>query len=107
MIGRSAVQGHCQDARNRRLPDAAMPAEDVAMRDALLLNCVLERARHVLLPDNVGKTLRTVLSREDLVAHRNLDYKPRAAGGIAPVRSRLQIVAIRIIFLRPYDLMWR
>jgi hypothetical protein len=46
-----------------------MTAEDVAVRDALLRDCVLQSARYVLLPDHVGKALRTIFSSENLIAH--------------------------------------
>ena len=39
-----------------------MSAEDVSVRDALLLDGVLQRAGDVFLPDDVGKLLRTILA---------------------------------------------
>ena len=48
-----AIQGHGQNASNRRFADAAMSAEDIAVRDALLLDGVLQRAGDMVLPDNV------------------------------------------------------
>jgi hypothetical protein len=39
------------------------------VRDALLLNGVLERAGDVLLANHLRKTLGTVFTRQNLVAH--------------------------------------
>src|SRR5216684_5911195 len=72
--GRAAVERHGQNAGNRGLADTPVTAEDIAVRDALLLNGVFQGAGHVLLPDHLGKPLRTVFSRQYLIAHRNLDY---------------------------------
>src|SRR5690348_169217 len=69
MVGGAAVERHGQNARDGRLPYAAMAAEDVPMRDTLLGNCILQRARDVLLPDDIRKALRTILTGEDLIAH--------------------------------------
>ena len=69
LVGRAAVQRHGQDARDRRLADAAMSAEDVAVRDALLRDGILQRAGDVFLADHVGEFLRPVFARQDLVAH--------------------------------------
>jgi len=68
---RAAVQRHCQDARDRRLADSAMAAEDIAVRDALLRDRILQGAGDMLLADDVGEFLRPVFARQDLVAHRN------------------------------------
>jgi len=59
----AAVQAHGQDAGNSRLPDATMSAEDIAVGDALLFDGIFEGARNVLLPDHIGKCLRTILTR--------------------------------------------
>ena len=68
---RPAVQSHGQDAGDGRLSDSPMPAEDVAVGDALLRNRILQGARDVFLADNVGEFLRTIFARQDLIAHRN------------------------------------
>ena len=39
------------------------------MREAVLLDRVLERARDVRLPDEIVERLRTIFSRENLIAH--------------------------------------
>ena len=46
-----------------------MSAENVAVRDPLLLDGVLERAGYVVLPDDFRELLRTVFSGKNLVAH--------------------------------------
>ena len=69
MVRRPAVQRHRQNARHGSLSDAPVPAENVSMGGAPLLNGVLERAGDVFLPDHLGEFLGTVLARQDLVAH--------------------------------------
>jgi hypothetical protein len=46
-----------------------MPAEDVTVSGAALLDRILQSASDVLLPDNFRELLRTVFSGKDLVAH--------------------------------------
>src|SRR6266481_2013855 len=65
----AAVQGHGQDTGNGRLSNTAMAAENIAVRDALLLNGVFKSARDVVLPDHIRKSLGTVFTRKDLIAH--------------------------------------
>ncbi len=48
-----------------------MAAEDIAVRDALLRDGILQGAGDVFLTDDVGEFLRPVFARQDLVAHRN------------------------------------
>ncbi len=75
MIFGPAVERHGQDARDSGFADAAVSAEDVAMRDAPLLNGILQGTGDVLLPDDVGEFLRSILAGEDLVTHeRRFDY---------------------------------
>ena len=63
LIGRAAIQCHGQNARHRGFADAAVPAEDVAMRDPLLRDGVFQCAGDMLLPDDFIKTLGPVLAR--------------------------------------------
>src|SRR2546426_4174604 len=75
LIRGPAIQSHGQNARHRRFPNPAVPAKDVAVRRPPLLNGILERAGNMLLPDYLGKFLRTVLTRQDLIAHGGtVDY---------------------------------
>ena len=69
MIGRTAIQRHRQNARHRGFPNAAMPAKNVAVSHAVLLNGIFQRASDMLLPDHVGEALRTVFAGQDRVAH--------------------------------------
>ena len=48
-----------------------MAAEDIAVRNALLRDRILQGAGNVFLADNVGEILWPVFARQDLVAHRN------------------------------------
>jgi hypothetical protein len=45
------------------------------VRNALLLDGVLERTRDVVLPNDVSKLLWPVFAGEDLIAHGKDDYK--------------------------------
>ena len=66
---RPAVQRHGHNARDGGLADAAMPREDVAVRDAVLRERIQQRARDVVLAGNVGKALRTVFPGQNLITH--------------------------------------
>ena len=48
-----------------------MAAEDIAMRDAVLRDRVLQGTGNVFLADDVGEFLRPVFARQDLIAHAN------------------------------------
>ena len=67
--GVSAVQRHRQDARDGRLADAAMAAEDVAVRDAALAEGVHQGAGDMVLPGDIGEELGTVFAGEYEVCH--------------------------------------
>ena len=69
MVLRLAIQRHRQNARDGGLADPAMSAEDVAVRDASLLDGVLQGAGDVVLPDHVGEFLWPVFARENLITH--------------------------------------
>src|SRR5437868_9381969 len=59
-----------------------MPTEDVAVRDSLLRNRILQRASHRILPDDIYKLLWPVFSGENLITHggTEFDYTYRKAG---------------------------
>ena len=80
----AAVESHRQDAGHRGLADSAMSAEDVPVRNALLLNGVLERPGDVLLADDVGKFLRAIFAGQDLVTHEEF---PIIQSGKRPFRT--------------------
>ena len=61
-----AVQPARQDARGRRLADAARTREDERLRDAVGGNRVLQRLRDAALADDVIEPLRTPLAGNDL-----------------------------------------
>ena len=69
MIFGAAIQGHGQNAGDGGLADAAVAAEDIAVRDAFLRDGVLEGAGDVLLSDDLGEFLRTVFAGQDGVTH--------------------------------------
>ena len=56
-----AVERLGEDARGARLPGAARPGEDVGVGDLVGLDRVAQRARHVVLADELGEGLRAVL----------------------------------------------
>ena len=59
----AAIQGHGQNAGNGGFADAPVPAEDITMRNPLLIDGILEGTGHVFLPNHLRKTLRPVLAR--------------------------------------------
>ena len=69
MVLRLAIQRHGQNARDGGFADAAVSAEDVAVRDTLLLDGVLQGAGDVVLPDDFGELLWPVFAGKNLVAH--------------------------------------
>ena len=58
----AAVQGHGQDAGDGGFADAAMAAEDVAVRDAVLGERIHQGHGDVVLSDDVGEALGTVFA---------------------------------------------
>ena len=64
-----AVERLRQDARRRSFPDAARPDKKISVREAVLLDRVLERARDMCLPDQIVERLRPIFPRENLIAH--------------------------------------
>jgi hypothetical protein len=58
----AAVQRLGHDAGDGGFTDAAMPGEDVAVRDAVLGERIHQGMSDVVLASNVGKTLRTIFS---------------------------------------------
>ena len=59
-----------QDARRAGLADAARAGEQEGVVDAVLGDGVRQRARDVLLADQLREALRPVLARQDQVRHR-------------------------------------
>ena len=64
-----AVERLGEDAGDGGFADAAMPGKDIAVGDAVLGQSVQQRPRDVVLAGNVGETLRTVFSGQNLVTH--------------------------------------
>ena len=71
MIGRSvhAIERLGQDARRRGLADAARSDKQVGMREPVLLDRILERARDVRLSDEIVERLRSIFAGKNLIAH--------------------------------------
>ena len=65
----NAVERLGQNARGRGLPDPARADKKIGVREAILLDGILQRARDVLLPDEIVERLRPIFPRENLVAH--------------------------------------
>src|SRR5262249_15019889 len=63
LVGVLAVEALRQDAGGTGLPDAAGAGEEVRVCDAAGFECVFERTRNVLLPDQFGELLRAVAPR--------------------------------------------
>jgi hypothetical protein len=67
---RLAVEALGEDARERRLADAARAGEEIGVVQALRVERVAQRAHDVLLPDQAREILGAPLARKYLVAHR-------------------------------------
>src|SRR5271165_273825 len=65
----AAVQSHGQNAGDGGFANAAMSGKDVPVGKPVLRQGVDERARDMVLAGNVREALRTVFSRQNLVAH--------------------------------------
>ena len=68
-IARAAVQCHGENPRDRGFSDTTVPTKDVAVRHALLSDCVLQSAGYVVLANDIGKALWPVFSGENLITH--------------------------------------
>ena len=69
LVRRAAVQRHGQDTSDRGFADASVATKNVPMSGPLLLDGVFQGPGNMFLPDDLGEFLRTVLTRQDLVAH--------------------------------------
>lgn len=70
-----AVERLGEDARERGLARAARTAEQVGVRDAAGCDGIGQRARDMLLTDNVREALRAVFAGDDLIRHEKLGIK--------------------------------
>ena len=77
-----AVQAAGQNARDGGFAGAALAGEDIAVRDPLLRDRVLEGGPDVLLADQLREGLRPVLSGDDLVHEIASDRMACANGRI-------------------------
>ena len=70
-----------QDARGRRLADAAGSGEHERLRQAAARERIAQGARHRLLPDDIVEALRAPFPRDHLVRHRDLfgNYRVKTA----------------------------
>src|SRR5262245_2349104 len=64
-----AIQALGEDARERRLADAARPGEEISVVQSLLLKSMPQRAHHMLLADQTVEVPRPPLPRKYLIAH--------------------------------------
>ena len=63
----SAVQRLRKNPARARLPRPTRPDKQIRMRQSVLRDRISQRPNHMILPENVLKRLRSVLSRENLV----------------------------------------
>src|SRR5690606_1980303 len=71
-----AIEALGEDARDGGLAGPSRSAEQVRVRDAVLLDGMSERAGDVLLPDHIAEALRPVFACDDLVRHERLKPVP-------------------------------
>ncbi len=88
-----AVERLGQNARRGCFAHAARAGKNVGVRHASGLNGIGERARDVLLADNVGKRLRPPFSRDDLVAH-TVEAEVSKILAISPRPQRISLCAL-------------
>src|SRR5262249_8671546 len=77
-----AVQRAREDARRRRLADAARAGEDERVGEAPARQRVAQRARDGRLADDVVETLRAPLAGEDLIGHTKTQLKRGCSDGL-------------------------
>ena len=63
----NAIQASRQDSSDSGFSGAALAGKDVAVRQPVALDCIGECLLNVLLSDELGKILGTILSGDDLV----------------------------------------
>ena len=72
-----AIQGHGQNAGDGGFSNSAMPAENVTVSDALLLQRILQSMDDVVLSDHIGELLGTVFARQNGITHGRIHYNRR------------------------------
>ena len=81
--GQAVIEGAGQDARGRRLADAADAGEDIGLVDAAGGEGIGESADNRLLADQVLETLRPVFSRQHAIGRRGGGRRGLRRGGLA------------------------
>ena len=84
---RVAVHRASEDAGGRRLAGAADPGEQVPVGELPGADLIHQRARDDLLPDQVGKSLRSIAAVEG-EAHNSSTMVTRAGGIVAMTADR-------------------
>jgi hypothetical protein len=79
-----AVEALREDARDRRLADAAGAGQEIRVVQAIARQRVGERGDDVLLPDELLERLRSPLAGERLIAHG----ATRASGPLEPTSNK-------------------
>ena len=62
-----AVQGFCDQARGRRLADAAHPGHQKGMRQSPAPDRIAQRLDHSILPDEFAEAARSIFARQDAI----------------------------------------
>ena len=85
------IQPARQDARRRRLADAAHAREHPGLGDAVVGEGVAQGAHHRVLPDQIGEARRAVFARQHAIAReargRGEGAKPGSDGSSTPCAS--------------------
>ena len=75
----NAIQRLRQNARGRSFSDPARTDKKISVREPVLLDRILQRARDMRLPDEIVERLRPIFARENLITHApNLMRRGRA-----------------------------
>ena len=81
LAGQFIIEGARQNARGRRLADAAHAGQQIGLMDAVEVEGVVQRAHHRLLADEVGEARGAIFAREHAIGGRRPRGLDRPASG--------------------------
>ncbi len=91
VLGIRAIERLGKEPRHGCLADAARARKDIRVMDAAECQRVHERARDVILTDDIGEFLRPVFSGDDLIGHKlRAIYKLQCTNYKQEAKSKLQ-----------------
>ncbi len=97
-----AVERHGQNAGNSGFADAAMPAEDVPMRNAALAERIHQRAGDVILSGDIRESLGAVFPCKYLICHRSISIAATSAESMIVPPATARWPARPVEYLRQF-----